>query len=63
MKTGDFYMVIHPEIQKLIHLTAKEKWQMKYRAQRMAKKGRFEPLMRGELGTIQGFRFAENTND
>lgn len=55
MKTGDYVFMIHPKWVELLNLTPKEKWKIKYRGERLAKKGIFEPVPLVEVGSINGF--------
>jgi hypothetical protein len=50
---------LHPGPGYLIQLTPKQRWKMRYREERMARKGRKDPVMESRVGTWQGVRFIE----
>ena len=63
MKDGDYCFLISPEVEAILHLTSKERWKIKYRTERLKRRGIFEPIPKVEMCKLDGFVFRERGGD
>lgn len=53
------YLVMHPKWVLGLQLTPKERWKIKYRAERLARRGVLEPPVRMTIGEYVGFSWID----
>jgi Spy/CpxP family protein refolding chaperone len=52
-------VIMHPSMMDALRLTPKQRWKLRYREERMARKGQKDPVIESRVGTWQGVRFIE----